>query len=77
MGPKWLARHGRRGQVYRGRLYQRLTFRDHAASVIDDVTRIRNYPLVPDDNPTDGYIYEVKSGTLVEVLGATAAGKAA
>jgi carbonic anhydrase len=40
------------------------------------VLRIRNHPLVPGDIPIYGYIYDVKTGTLVEVPEATGAGKA-
>src|SRR5467141_3321481 len=53
-----------------------LTFSDNAKSVVEDVTRIRNHPLVPSDIPIYGYIYDVKSGRLVEVPEATTAGKA-
>ena len=53
-----------------------LTFSDNAKSVLEDVRRIRNHPLVPNDIPIYGYIYDVKSGRLVEVLEATTAGKA-
>jgi carbonic anhydrase len=53
-----------------------LTFSDNAKSVVEDVMRIRNHPLVPKDIPIYGYIYDVKSGKLVEVPEATAAGKA-
>src|SRR6267142_2400344 len=53
-----------------------LTFSDNATSVVDDVMRIRNHPLVPSDIPIYGYIYDVKSGKLVEVPKATTAGKA-
>jgi carbonic anhydrase len=53
-----------------------LTFSDNARSVTDDVTRIRDHPLVPDDIPIYGYIYDVKSGRLLEVPEATAVGKA-
>src|ERR1700758_434653 len=53
-----------------------LTFSDNARSVVEDVTRIRNHPLVPNDIPIYGYIYDVKSGKLVEVPEATTAGKA-
>jgi carbonic anhydrase len=53
-----------------------LTFSDNAKSVVEDVIRIRNHPLVPDDIPIYGYIYDVKSGKLVEVQEATTAGKA-
>src|SRR6202045_184717 len=53
-----------------------LTFSDNAKSVIEDVLRIRHHPLVPNDIPIYGYIYDVKSGKLVEVPEATTAGKA-
>jgi len=54
-----------------------LTITDNAQSVVDDVTRIRNHPLVPARIPIYGYIYDVSTGRLVEVPDATAAGKAA
>jgi carbonic anhydrase len=53
-----------------------LTIADNAASVLEDVTRIRNHPLVPSSIPVYGYIYDVRSGRLVEVHEATAAGRA-
>jgi carbonic anhydrase len=52
-----------------------LTFTDNAKSVVDDVMRIRNHPLVPNDIPIFGYIYDVTTGKLVEVREATTAGK--
>jgi carbonic anhydrase len=54
-----------------------LTIKDQATSVTDDVRRIRNHPLVPAGIPIYGYIYDVKSGRLIEVPTATEAGKAA
>ena len=51
-----------------------LTITDNAQSVVDDVSRIRAHPLVPDSIPIYGYIYDVTSGRLVEVPDATAAG---
>jgi carbonic anhydrase len=51
-----------------------LTFSDNAKSVFEDVTRIRNHPLVPNDIPIYGYIYDVKSGKLLEIAEATKAG---
>ncbi len=53
-----------------------MPFTDNAKSVVEDVTRIRNHPLVPGDIPIYGYIYDVKTGKLVEVPEATKAGKA-
>jgi carbonic anhydrase len=39
------------------------------------VQRIKAHALVPSDIPVYGYIYDVKSGRLIEVPDATAAGK--
>jgi carbonic anhydrase len=44
-----------------------LTISDLEASVVEDVTRIKNHPLVPSDIPIYGYIYDVKTGGLIEV----------
>jgi len=54
-----------------------LTFKDPKQAVLDDVARIRTHPLIPKAIPVYGYIYDVKSGKLVEVEGARAAGAAA
>lgn len=59
-----------------GRYVNWLTFSDNAKSVGEDVTRIRNNPLVPNDIPIYGYIYDVKTGKLLEVPEATTAGTA-
>jgi len=53
-----------------------LAFTDNSRSVVEDVMRIRNHPLVPNDIPVYGYIYDVKTGKLLEVPEAMAAGKA-
>ncbi len=52
-----------------------LTIADPEQSVIDDVRRIRNHPLVPSRIPIHGYIYDVTTGRLEEVSGATEAGR--
>jgi carbonic anhydrase len=52
-----------------------LTIKDQSQSVLADVTRIRTSPLVPKSIPIYGYIYDVKSGKLIEVPAATAAGR--
>jgi carbonic anhydrase len=51
-----------------------LTISDNAASVTEDVARIRKHPLVPGRIPIYGYIYDVTTGRLVEILEATKAG---
>lgn len=57
-----------------GKYINWLTISDNAKSVVEDVTRVRNHPLVPADIPIYGYIYDCKNGRLVEVPKATAAG---
>jgi len=54
-----------------------LPFDDEAQAVVDDVQRIRQHALVPPRIPIYGYIYDVKTGRLVEVPAATEAGRAA
>jgi carbonic anhydrase len=54
-----------------------LTINSQADSVISDVRRIRLHPLVPGDVPIYGYVYDVKSGRLVEVPEATKVGRPA
>ena len=53
-----------------------LTIANAQASVLEDVERIRKHPLVPGSIPVYGYIYDVKTGRLIEVEDATAAGRA-
>jgi carbonic anhydrase len=53
-----------------------LTFKNLKESVTEDVGRIKKHPLVAKNIPVYGYIYDVKSGLLIEVPDATEAGKA-
>lgn len=53
-----------------------LTIADNAQSVVEDVQRIRQHPLVPGEIPIYGYIYDVHTGTLIEVPEATRVGAA-
>ena len=59
-----------------GRYINWLTIADNAASVVQDVERIKAHPLVPGNIPVYGYIYDCRTGRLVEVPEATAAGRA-
>ncbi len=59
-----------------GREIDWLTISDAEQSVVDDVRRIREHPLVPSRIPIYGYIYNVRTGRLEEVAGATEAGRA-
>lgn len=58
-----------------GHFIKWLTFANLQQSVVDDVRRIREHPLVPNDIPVYGYYFDVKTGQLVEVPEATAAGR--
>jgi carbonic anhydrase len=60
-----------------GKFINWLTIANQEQSVLEDVTRIRRHSLVPADIPIYGYIYDVRTGRLVEVPKATAAGAAA
>jgi carbonic anhydrase len=53
-----------------------LTFTDDRQAVIDDVTKVRNHPLVPKSIPVYGYLYDVRTGKLEEITEATEIGKA-
>lgn len=59
-----------------GEFIEWLTIPDQKQAVVDDVLRIRNHPLVPRSIPIYGYVYDVKSGALIEVEDATKAGAA-
>ena len=64
------------GGTNEGKFIQWLTINDQAQSVLEDVQRIRNNSMVPADIPIYGYIYDCKTGKLLEVPEATAAGAA-
>ncbi|HTD15532.1 MAG TPA: carbonic anhydrase, partial [Chthoniobacterales bacterium] len=64
--------HGRGPGSDAGEFINWLTIKDINASVVTDVRRIRNHPLVPSTISIYGYLYDVKSGALVEVPEATA-----
>ncbi len=59
-----------------GQFVDWLTIANATQAVVDDVTRIRQHPLVPKSIPIHGYIYDVKNGKLVEIEAATRAGRA-
>lgn len=45
-----------------------LTIKDQATSIREDVERIKAHPLVPSEIPVYGYLYDVKTGKLNNVL---------
>jgi len=53
-----------------------LTIADREQSVVEDVRRIRSHPLVPPAIAIYGYVYDVRTGRLLEVPAATEAGRA-
>ena len=54
-----------------------LTFNDPESSVLDDIIKIKNHPLVPNSIPVYGFLFDVKNGKLIEVEEASLAGAAA
>src|ERR1700751_6267432 len=60
-----------------GEFIEWLTIRDQKQSVRDDAQRIRNHPLVPKSIAIYGYVYDVKSGKLLEVAEAASPARAA
>jgi carbonic anhydrase len=69
--------HGHGPGSVHGHYVKWLTFKDLEESVIEDVARIRSHPLVPKDIPIYGYVYDVRSGRLIEVPEASKLGLAA
>ena len=59
-----------------GKFVEWLTIGDRERSVTDDVKRIRASSMTPADVPIYGYLYDCKTGRLVEVPEATEAGRA-
>jgi carbonic anhydrase len=45
-----------------------LAFADLDNSVREDLERIRSHPLIPDDIPVSGYVNDVTTGRLREVV---------
>jgi len=68
--------HGEGPGTTDGKFVQWLTIRDQVKSVTEDVKRIRSNSMVPSAIPIYGYIYDCKTGRLMEVPKATEAGKA-
>lgn len=60
-----------------GKYIDWLTIKNQTESVLEDVKRIRFHPLVSKDIPIYGYLFDVKSGRLIEVPEATEVGRAA
>jgi carbonic anhydrase len=51
------------------------TIADQASSVVQDVRRIREHPLVPAGIPIFGFVYDVRTGRLNKVSAASEAGR--
>jgi carbonic anhydrase len=60
-----------------GEYIEWLTIPDQKQAVIDDVERIRNHPLIPRSIPIYGFVYDVRTGKLLEAEGAKSVGIAA
>lgn len=75
LGPTGFADVGTGPGSKEGDFIDWLSISDRAGAVVDDVRRVRSHPLVPKSIPIHGYVYDVKSGKLVEIPEATQAGK--
>jgi carbonic anhydrase len=75
-GKNWSNPHHRGGHAA-GHFIKWHTIANQAASVLQDVRRIREHSLVSAAIPIYGYVYDVYSGRLEEVKAATEAGRAA
>ncbi len=64
------------GGTIDGKYVNWLTISNNEKSVVEDVMRIKNNSMVPTDIPIYGYIYDCKTGKLIEVPEATEAGRA-
>lgn len=58
-----------------GKFINWLTIEKQETSVLEDVKRIRNHPLVSKTVSIYGFVFDVKSGKIIEITEATAAGK--
>lgn len=76
LGPDGFKDVGRGPGSTEGEYIEWLTIANTAQAVVDDVRRIRGHPLVPKRIPVYGYVFDVKTGRLVEVPEATEAGRA-
>ena len=76
LGPEGFRDVGAGPGAEAGREVDWLTIGDRDQAVVDDVSAIRRHPLVPGNIPIYGYVYDVRTGKLVEVPAATEAGKA-
>ena len=74
-GKSWSNPHHHGGHAA-GHFIKWHTIKDQELSVVQDVRRIREHPLVPSNVPLYGYIYDVRTGRLNEVKAATEAGEA-
>jgi carbonic anhydrase len=77
LGPEGFYDVGRGPGSPEGAYIDWLTIADQTGSVTDDVRRIRNHPLVPSGIAIYGYVYDVRTGRLIEAPEATAVGQAA
>jgi carbonic anhydrase len=76
LGPSGFRDVGKGPGSTEGEFIDWLTIKDNAASLVADVRRFRNHPLIPKSIPVYGYIYDVRTGKLDEVPEAMAMGKA-
>jgi len=75
-GEGWTNQHHHGGHAA-GHFIKWHTIKDQSDSVLQDVRRIREHPLVPKNIPVYGFVLDIGTGILHEVPNASAAGRAA
>jgi carbonic anhydrase len=75
LGPEGFKDVGKGPGSTAGEFIEWLTIKNQAQSVVADVERIKAHPLVPPGIPVYGYVYDVRSGKLIEIPEATRAGQ--
>jgi carbonic anhydrase len=76
LGPSGWRDVGKTPGSTEGEFIDWLTIDDQERSVLQDVRRLRDHPLVPRYIPIHGYVYDVTTGQLREIGAATSAGRA-
>ena len=63
-GKQWFNESNGEGSL-EGKFINWHTIRTQKESVFEDVSRIKNHPLVSKDIAVHGFVYDVKTGTLI------------
>jgi carbonic anhydrase len=76
LGPDGFFDVGKGPGSHEGDFIDWLTISNTHNAVVEDVERVRRHPLVPKGVAIYGYVYDVRTGALIEIPDATTAGAA-